>query len=193
MKISLTKMLDIIRLQGENPCRYFYLNYMEIMMKKGFSLVELLIVLLVLAGLLALVIPHVVVSRNKQVDQVNQEQENDSFYSAHNSGTYECVKKYTFTYPNHYTAKRVDLLKIDGSGLVEVFVCDDDWEIGVDNSADMFAQFREGHVYQVNSVGQRVKGSNQRFPIVMSVQKVQITMENPIAPQAEVNEDSFLQ
>ncbi len=49
---------------------------------------------------------------------------------------------------------RVDLKPLKG-GPTENFECDDDYYLGIWNSASLYAQFEAGHAYDVTAVGFR--------------------------------------
>lgn len=128
-------------------------------MRKGFTLVELLVVLAILGILLGLVTASMGGCRGA------------TYYTQTNSGVYQCVKTYTVNAGENATSKRVDLRPKDG-GTVQTFTVDDNFYVGVRNSATLYAQFEPGRWYTVDTVGSRQEGYYSFFPAVKSVMEV---------------------
>ena len=137
--------------------------------RKAFTLVELLVVVAIIA--IAFI----------AICSVFKGCSGAGYYSHGTTAHYKCVKFYTYTPQKSEgsaeTSKRVDLQEInietgDEIGIVQTFECNDDFMAGVSNSAQLYAQFVEGEIYNVTSVGERRTGWMSYFPLIKSVRKI---------------------
>ena len=118
------------------------------MKRRGFTLIELIVVIAIIAVLAALLLPLIMSQYNS---------------GSKKTAAYKCVKTYVTA-----DQKRVDL-KPQMGGATETFRCDD--YFGIRNSTTMYAQFEAGKWYSVSTVGERDEFWS-RFPYVTSVSEI---------------------
>lgn len=102
-------------------------------MRKGFTLVEFLVVLTVIVTLALLIVTGIHAARHTA--QVQNQMED----GATNNGVFRCLKSFETNYSEYSTRLKVSLKSVDSSK-AEVFLCSTDY---------LFAQFEDNKYYQV--------------------------------------------